>query len=90
MTTGWSWFDAPDDGEAAPDGSEAATPDIAIAFARCFSSSDGRRVLDHLRRMTLERSLGPGASDAVLRHVEGQRHLVAQIFALVAQGAKEH
>jgi hypothetical protein len=90
MSTGWAWFEAPEEGKAAPDGPDTATPDIAIAFARCFSTCDGQGVLDHLRRMTLDRALGPGASDAVLRHVEGQRHLVAQILALVTQGAKEH
>ncbi len=90
MESGWAWFDVPEAGTGGPDGADAAALDIAVAFARCFSTGDGKRVLDHLRRMTLERSLGPGASDAVLRHVEGQRHLVAQILALVAQGGKEH
>lgn len=42
-----------------------------------------------LRKLTLERSLGPGASDALLRHLEGQRHLFAYITALVAQGVGE-
>ena len=51
-----------------------------------FSSPDGQRVLEHLRKLTLERSLGPGASDALLRHLEGQRHLFAYIAALIAQG----
>jgi hypothetical protein len=89
MQSGWAWFDVPEDGKGGPDNADTVAPDIALAFARCFATVDGKRVLDHLRRTTLERSLGPGASDAVLRHVEGQRHLVAQILALTAQGAKE-
>ena len=59
---------------------------ITTAFAKCFTSPDGQRVLEHLRKLTLERSLGPGASDALLRHLEGQRHLFAYIAALIAQG----
>jgi hypothetical protein len=85
MSSGWQWFDAArdDGGESQGDGS------IALAFAKCFGSPDGQRVLDHLRKLTLERSLGPGASDALLRHLEGQRHLYAYITALVAQGVGE-
>lgn len=82
MSSGWQWFDAQQEaGKSEGDGS------ITTAFAKCFSSPDGQRVLEHLRKLTLERSLGPGASDALLRHLEGQRHLFAYIAALIAQGA---
>lgn len=60
--------------------------ELAHAFARCFSSDDGKRVLQHLRALTLERVVAPSAPNAVLRHVEGQRQLVAYIGALVARG----
>lgn len=65
-----------------------ADPDDALAgaFARCLAGADGRRVLDHLRARTLQRALGPDAPEAALRHLEGQRALVAQILALVARG----
>lgn len=60
--------------------------DIARCFARCFGSEDGIRALAHLRALTLDRALGPQASDAQLRHLEGQRALVSLILALTARG----
>ncbi|MBP2301629.1 Bbp19 family protein [Azospirillum picis] len=80
---GWEWLEA----EAA--GSRAAIAggnDPAPSFARCFAGPDGGRVLAVLRTMTLDRALGPDAPDATLRHLEGQRQLVATILALVARG----
>ena len=47
------------------------------------------RVLGFLKAMTLERAVGPEASDAALRHLEGQRQLVTTILALVARGCSE-
>lgn len=76
---GWAWFSEFD---AAPD-------DTAGAFARCFGGGDGMRVLGFLKAMTLERAVGPEASDAALRHLEGQRQLVTTILALVARGRSE-
>jgi hypothetical protein len=43
-------------------------------------------VLGHLKRTVLERRLPPSASDAELRHLEGQRCVVAQIVAMVERG----
>lgn len=76
---GWGWFDAttPD----APDDFETAA-----AFARCFATPDGARVLAALGAMTLARALGPDASDAALRQLEGQRRLVLTVRALVNRG----
>lgn len=76
---GWGWFDTSPP-EADSDFETAA------AFARCFSSPDGARVLATLSAMTLERALGPDASDAALRQLEGQRRLVLTIRALVNRG----
>lgn len=75
---GWAWFDRGD----APE----ADRSLALAVARCFRGRDGEAVLSHLRAVTLERALGPGAGDAQLRHLEGQRQLVAHIIRLVARG----
>jgi hypothetical protein len=86
VSSGWQWFDAPQHREL---GDFEDDRSVATAFAKCFGSPDGKRVLEHLRRLTIERSLGPGASDALLRHLEGQRHLFAYIVALVAQGSGE-
>jgi D-mannonate dehydratase len=63
-----------------------AENDLVLAFARCFRGRDGERVLAHLRRLTIERRLGPDCSNAELRHLEGQRHLAAYIAQLVERG----
>ena len=83
---GWDWFDADQSGAEAPLSSVAGDAEWATVFARCFVTADGRQVLDHLRRLT-ERALGPQASEALLRYVEGQRQMVLYIEALVAKGA---
>lgn len=79
---GWAWFGGvePGVGETPEDRS------LSIAFARCFRGADGERVLRHLTAMTLEQALGPGANDAVLRHLEGQRQLVAHIRSQIERG----
>ena len=56
--------------------------EIRTAYARCFLTREGRIVLSHLRKITLERYLGPNSSSDELRHLEGQRHLVSTILAL--------
>jgi len=60
--------------------------ELARAFARALSGRDGEIVRAHLRRLTLERALGPEAEAAALRHLEGQRALVVRIEALAARG----
>jgi len=86
---GWSWFEREE--PANPTDSAADNmPDpgraLCIAYARCFASPDGEKVLDHLRSLTLERTLGPDASTQMLRHTEGQRQLVAYITAQTERG----
>lgn len=81
--TDWSWFADPANADPAGSG---VSDDPAPSFARCFAGPDGERVLAVLRAMTLGRSLGPDAPDAALRHLEGQRALVATILALAARG----
>lgn len=63
-----------------------ALREVEIAFARCFARREGTVALAYLRRTTLERALGPDASEAALRHLEGQRQLVARIAALIERG----
>lgn len=78
--SGWAWFEEPvAAGDDDPD-------ELARHFARCFAGADGDRVLDHLRRAFLDRRLPPAASNAELRHLEGQRSVVAQLIALVERG----
>lgn len=84
---GWDWFDADRSGAEKHVSGVASEGDLATGFARCFLSADGRQALNHLRQLTVERALGPQASEALLRYVEGQRQLVLYIEALVAKGA---
>ena len=55
-------------------------------YTRCFCTPSGASVLAHLRSISIERTLGPNATDSELRWVEAQRSLVRQIEALVARG----
>jgi hypothetical protein len=92
--TGWSWFE-----RGAHGGSERSStqdevaaeridPDRAlrVAYARCFATPEGEKVLKHLRAVTLERVLGPDASASMLRHLEGQRQLVSSMAAWAERG----
>ena len=79
---GWDWFSAED---AAP--TDRDELELCRAFAHCFAGAAGGRVLEHLRRVILERRLAPHASDAELRHLEGQRYAVAYIGAMVERGS---
>ena len=89
MTTsenGWDWFTANQSSPSSRFDPLEGEKQLAALAARCFRGKDGDRLMIHLRSMTLERALGPNASDAVLRHTEGQRQLVAYITALVQRG----
>ena len=45
---------------------------IAHNYARALGSDAGRAVMAHLRSITIERWLGPGATDAELRSLEAR------------------
>lgn len=79
---GWAWFEpevrATEPGEA-----------VCRAFHACFAGPQGEAALAHLRRVFLDRRLPPAASDAELRHVEGQRSVVAYVQALIERAARE-
>lgn len=57
-------------------------------FHECFATPSGREVLAHLRRMTIETVGGPETSNDTLRHMEGQRFIVAVIEQRRAMHAK--
>lgn len=59
-----------------------------IAYARTFGCESGRVVLEHLRKITIERVLGANASEPELRSIEAQRALVHQIENLILRGQK--
>ena len=61
--------------------------DLEKIFVRTFSTPSGQLVLEHLRKITVERVLGPNASDTQLRWAEAQRALVHQIEHL-SEGGK--
>ena len=79
---GWAWFAH----DATPVQANPEELELCRAFAHCFAGVNGRVVLEHLRRTVLERRLPPTASDAELRHLEGQRYAVAHIVAMVERG----
>ncbi|MBR5153984.1 MAG: hypothetical protein IKW57_04300 [Alphaproteobacteria bacterium] len=60
--------------------------DIEKHFARCFGTASGGLVLEHLRRITIGRTLGPNATDNELRWLESQRSLVRSIEVLIQRG----
>jgi hypothetical protein len=70
---GWPW---PERDAPAP-----ADDALAEAVVACFATPAGRIVLDQLRRLFLDRRVAPSVSDAELRHVEGQRSVVAWLLA---------
>lgn len=70
----------------AADPGKSEMKDIERAFARLFSTDDGRTVLAHLQMMTFHRALGPGSPDEQLRYAEGQRSLVATVLRLIDRG----
>lgn len=87
---GWSWFEreesALNSDQESSDDLPGPSRELRLAYARCFSSADGQKVLAHLRALTLERALGPSVEPQVLRHMEGQRQLVTYICALTERG----
>jgi hypothetical protein len=85
---GWEWFDPVAAVELEGGNDCVDEMDVAAVFGRCFRGGDGMRALAYLRGLTMDRALGPGADDAVLRHMEGQRQLVAHVCALVARGVE--
>lgn len=78
----WPWAASPAPG---PPG-DLARAHLARSAARVFRGEDGAVLLTHLRALTRDRHLGPEASDAALRHLEGQRALVAHLDRLIAEG----
>jgi len=81
----WTWLSLQPRTNQPPPSHEADTA-LAKCFTRTFEHDDGARVLAHLRSLTRERVLGPETPDSVLRHVEGQRGLVAYMERLIARG----
>lgn len=88
---GWSWFERSET-NAGPQTQSGELPDtgreLRLSYARCFAGPDGKKVIEHLRLLTLERAFGPDANAELLRHMEGQRQLVSYILAQFERGRK--
>ncbi len=67
-------------------GSKTEQREIERIFARLFSSEDGKRALAYLQLMTFNRAGSGNSSDMQLRHMEGQRSLMASILRLIDRG----
>ena len=52
---------------------------IGLLLLTTFRTEVGRQALDYLRQITIYNVTGPNVTDTTLRHLEGQRHLVAII-----------
>ena len=64
------------------DTNKMSDEEIRQAFIRCFTSREGQIALSFLKKITLNRFLGPHSTADELRYLEGQRQLVAQIINL--------
>ena len=59
---------------------------VARAYARLFSTDDGRLVLAHLQGQAFLRPHAPDTPDSHIRFFEGQRALVNTMLRLAAIG----
>ncbi|HTK83850.1 MAG TPA: hypothetical protein VL625_02085 [Patescibacteria group bacterium] len=60
--------------------------EVEKAYARLFATTDGKKVLAHLNAVTFMRTAGIDAPDNLLRHMEGQRALLASMLRLIERG----
>ena len=60
--------------------------DLEKNFVRTFNTPSGRVVLEYLRKITVDRNIGPNASNEELRWTEAQRALVRLIERLSTGG----
>lgn len=72
---GWAWFT-----------NECPSPpkqdELENAISACFAGRQGAIVIKHLQSHFLDRRAAPSASDAELRHLEGQRSAIAYVLRL--------
>lgn len=81
LASGWQWLEPQ---EAAAE----AADDLARSAAACLQTPQGRHLLRHLERRFLDRRVPPSASDAELRHAEGERAVVSHLLRLVERGRR--
>ena len=61
---------------------------MPIYFVKTFNTEAGKKVLEYLISITLNRYLSPSSSDFELRFLEGQRYLVSFIKNMIKKGMK--
>lgn len=84
--SGWDWWQAPVFPDTTTTESASDRAALARSCLRLLSSADGVLVMDHLKARTLDRCLGPEASDRALWMLEGQRCFVLYLLSLAEQG----
>lgn len=84
--SGWDWFD-PGRALSRQDGDTRRS--LERDAARLLATPEGDRLFRHLDALTRHRVLGPEAGDAALRHLEGQRQLVAYLESLAQRGRED-
>lgn len=75
-----------------PDGIIRQTKDedeLDRLAAGTFNNPVSQKFLTYLKSITINNLLGPGASDNELRHMEGQRYLVAILERRVQNGRSQ-
>ena len=85
--SGWAWFEVGSEVAETEEPRPGIAPDLLLAYARFLRTENGRRIIRHLRAITVDRVLGPDVSEAMLRHLEGQRQLVNYIGVLAERGS---
>ena len=60
--------------------------EIEKQYARTFASASGKQVLEHLRLLTVERTLGLNVTNDELRWWAAQSALVHQIENMIKRG----
>jgi len=87
--SGWAWFDVTPNETSNRERPSVITENLLKAYVRAFKNEAGDKVMRHLQAITVDRVIGPDASDALLRHVEGQRQLVKYIANLAERGGDQ-
>ncbi|NJN71290.1 MAG: hypothetical protein HC801_14155 [Nitrospira sp.] len=85
--SGWAWFEEGSEVAKTEEPTPGAERDLLLAYARFLHTENGRRIMRHLKAITVDRVLGPDVSEAMLRHLEGQRQLVSYIEVLAERGS---
>jgi hypothetical protein len=65
-----------------------AERDLNKIAAQIFATPGGEQLLAWLKRITVNNVQGPAVSDAELRHIEGQRYVVALLQQRIQHGQR--